>query len=139
MRINAFSRLNVQRHEFDGEIKVLKDTLESYKDAESLVDENMEKEGIMLRMGEAFTPVDEDKAKDVIAKLQDEVQEQLRERVAKLDDVDLEMKKLKGVLYAIFSTNIHLEEDWRSNNRVRVSHTFLCRRKQSNPHGLRRV
>merc|ERR1711920_685777 len=89
-RINVFSRLNLRYDDLDEEIKSLKKSVQQYKDATEEIEGCMESDGIMLKVGEAYTLVEEDTAGRLSAKT-DEIEE-----------VKTEMDKLKKLLYSKF-------------------------------------
>uniref|UniRef100_A0A7S4PTB7 Prefoldin subunit 4 n=1 Tax=Alexandrium monilatum TaxID=311494 RepID=A0A7S4PTB7_9DINO len=109
-RINAFSRLNLRYDELDEEIKELKKSIQTYKDATEEIEGCMEDNGIALRIGEAFTPVEEDAAIEKLSKLTEQSEVRLTECTNEIEDVKTRMDVLKKVLYSKFGTSINLEK-----------------------------
>mmetsp|Transcript_88959 Transcript_88959/g.207042 ORF Transcript_88959/g.207042 Transcript_88959/m.207042 type:complete len:126 (-) Transcript_88959:93-470(-) len=109
-RINAFSRLNLRFDELDEEIKGLKKQVQTYKDAADEIDGCMETDSTMMRIGEAFMPVDEDTATEKLNKLAAQAEERLSGCTDEIEDVKSQMDSLKKVLYQKFGTSINLEK-----------------------------
>mmetsp|Transcript_1114 Transcript_1114/g.2306 ORF Transcript_1114/g.2306 Transcript_1114/m.2306 type:complete len:127 (+) Transcript_1114:50-430(+) len=109
-RINAFSRLNLRYDELDEEIGVLKKNIQTYKDATEEIEGCMESDGVVLKLGEAFTPVDEDVALEKLGKLMEEAEARLVEATNEVEEVKTRMDELKKVLYSKFGTSINLEK-----------------------------
>ena len=57
-RINKFSRLNMRFDELDEEITTMKSEIQAFKDAVEEVEGCMEADGILMKIGEAYTSVD---------------------------------------------------------------------------------
>merc|ERR1712151_200953 len=107
MRINKFSRLNLRYDDLDEEITRLKKNAQTYKDATEEIESCMELDGgIMMRVGEAFTPVEEDSATEHLSKLLEQVEAQLSEKTDEIEEVKTEMDALKKVLYSKFGNSI---------------------------------
>merc|ERR1719262_1659219 len=97
-RINQFSRLNLRYEDLDEEITKLKKQVQTYKDANEEIEGCMELDGgILMKVGEAFTPFEEDSALDNLNKLTDEIEQ-----------VKTDMDALKKVLYSKFGNSINL-------------------------------
>mmetsp|Transcript_112492 Transcript_112492/g.223557 ORF Transcript_112492/g.223557 Transcript_112492/m.223557 type:complete len:126 (+) Transcript_112492:61-438(+) len=109
-RINAFSRLNLRYDELDEEITSLKKNAQTYRDATEEIEGCMEDDGIMLRIGEAFTPAEEDFAVGKLTKLAEQAESRLTECTDEIEDVKSRMEKLKKVLYSKFGSSINLEK-----------------------------
>mmetsp|Transcript_67401 Transcript_67401/g.179498 ORF Transcript_67401/g.179498 Transcript_67401/m.179498 type:complete len:126 (-) Transcript_67401:108-485(-) len=109
-RINAFSRLNLQYDELDEEIKGLKTSIQVYKDATEEIEGCMEDDGVKLKIGESFTPADEDTAVEKLARLAEESEARLGVCTNEIEDVKARMDELKKVLYSKFGTSINLEK-----------------------------
>eukprot|EP00747_Dinoflagellata_sp_TGD_P164445 gnl/TRDRNA2_/TRDRNA2_184398_c0_seq1.p1 gnl/TRDRNA2_/TRDRNA2_184398_c0~~gnl/TRDRNA2_/TRDRNA2_184398_c0_seq1.p1 ORF type:complete len:128 (-),score=59.30 gnl/TRDRNA2_/TRDRNA2_184398_c0_seq1:106-489(-) len=109
-RINQFSRANLRYEELDEEIESLKKKVQEYKDAMEEVEGCMEEEGILLKIGEAFTPVEDDEATERLSKMIDESEERLREATGEIEVVKTQLDSLKKLLYAKFGTSINLEK-----------------------------
>eukprot|EP00928_Gymnodinium_smaydae_P067964 TRINITY_DN509_c0_g1_i1.p1 TRINITY_DN509_c0_g1~~TRINITY_DN509_c0_g1_i1.p1 ORF type:complete len:150 (-),score=49.45 TRINITY_DN509_c0_g1_i1:255-641(-) len=109
-RINDFSRLNLRYDDLDEEIKTLKATVQSYKDATEEIEGCMETDGIMVRIGEAWTTVDEDVATEKLARLIDDAEKRLSEVTDEIEQVKTDMDALKKVLYSKFGSSINLEK-----------------------------
>mmetsp|Transcript_70297 Transcript_70297/g.121826 ORF Transcript_70297/g.121826 Transcript_70297/m.121826 type:complete len:127 (+) Transcript_70297:84-464(+) len=109
-RINRFSRLNLRYDELDEEIKSLKKSIQTYKDATEEVEGCMEMDGLMLKVGEAYTPVEEDSVTEHLSKLAEQAESKLTESVDEIEAVKTEMGDLKKVLYGKFGTSINLEK-----------------------------
>eukprot|EP00933_Yihiella_yeosuensis_P026248 TRINITY_DN2036_c0_g3_i2.p2 TRINITY_DN2036_c0_g3~~TRINITY_DN2036_c0_g3_i2.p2 ORF type:complete len:127 (-),score=39.49 TRINITY_DN2036_c0_g3_i2:66-446(-) len=109
-RINRFSRLNARYDDLDLEIVELKKQVQTYKDATEEIEGCMEDEGICLKIGEAFTPVDEDAAVEKLAKLIEQSEARLSECSDEAEEVKNELDTLKKALYAKFGTSINLEK-----------------------------
>mmetsp|Transcript_99204 Transcript_99204/g.289505 ORF Transcript_99204/g.289505 Transcript_99204/m.289505 type:complete len:127 (-) Transcript_99204:83-463(-) len=109
-RINAFSRLNLRYDELDEEIGSLKKNIQTYKDATEEIEGCMESDGVVLKLGEAFTPVDEDVALEKLGKLMEESEARLAECTNEVEEVKTRMDELKKVLYSKFGTSINLEK-----------------------------
>lgn len=110
VRINRFSRLNLRYDELDEEIKSLKKSIQTYKDATEEVEGCMEMDGLMLKVGEAYTPVEEDAVTDHLSKLTEQDEARLTECIDEIETVKTEMGELKKVLYAKFGSSINLEK-----------------------------
>merc|ERR1711904_750772 len=78
-RINQFSRCNLLYDQLDEEIKALKKTIQTYKDATEEVEACMEMDGLMLKVGEAYTPMDEDAVGEHLSKLSEQAEARLSE------------------------------------------------------------
>ena len=109
MKINQFSRLNMNYHNLKQEIKALKDELENLIDAGSAIEEAMG-DPLKLFIGEALIDVDETTAEGYHEKLTEEKQEDLEALNDKLEEIESEMNVLKSFLYARFGKNINLDE-----------------------------
>lgn len=68
-RINKFSRLNMRFDELDEEITTMKSEIQAFKDAVEEVEGCMEADGILMKIGEAYTSVDEDSVTDAEVKV----------------------------------------------------------------------
>ncbi|CAE8658206.1 unnamed protein product [Polarella glacialis] len=110
IRINKFSRLNLGYDDLDEEIKALKKSVQTYKDARDEIDACMEDEGILLKIGEAFTPVDEDSVGEKLGKLIDQAEARLSEATDDIEKVKTDLDALKKVLYSKFGNSINLEK-----------------------------
>eukprot|EP00930_Biecheleria_cincta_P099359 TRINITY_DN90998_c0_g1_i1.p1 TRINITY_DN90998_c0_g1~~TRINITY_DN90998_c0_g1_i1.p1 ORF type:complete len:146 (-),score=36.58 TRINITY_DN90998_c0_g1_i1:177-557(-) len=110
MRINTFSRLNLRYEDLDQDITEIKKKVQTYKDATEEIEGCMEDEGIMLKIGEAYTPIDEDTATEKLAKLIETSEAQLTEKTEEIEKTKEELDALKKVLYAKFGTSINLEK-----------------------------
>jgi len=108
-RINKFSRLNLRYDDLDEEITKLKKTVQSYKDATEEIEGCMETDGIM-RIGEAFTPVEEDTALEKLQQMREKWEARLSECTDEIEDVKTKMDALKKILYAKFQDSINLEK-----------------------------
>eukprot|EP00928_Gymnodinium_smaydae_P067965 TRINITY_DN509_c0_g2_i1.p1 TRINITY_DN509_c0_g2~~TRINITY_DN509_c0_g2_i1.p1 ORF type:complete len:129 (-),score=50.52 TRINITY_DN509_c0_g2_i1:68-454(-) len=109
-RINDFSRLNLRYDDLDEEIKTLKATVQSYKDATEEIEGCMETDGIMVKIGEAWTTVDEDVATEKLSKLIDDAEKRLSEVTDEIEQVKTDMDALKKMLYSKFGSSINLEK-----------------------------
>ena len=100
----------MQAHDLRGQVKKLKDELDSLQDATQLVEESFG-EGLKLFIGETLIDVDEDTANQYLEKVTDQKQEELETAKDTLEEVESEMKNLKSFLYARFGNSINLEEE----------------------------
>ena len=100
----------MQAHDLRGQVKKLKDELDSLQDATQLVEESFG-EGLKLFIGETLIDVDEDTANQYLEKVTDQKQEELETAKDTLEELESEMKNLKSFLYARFGNSINLEEE----------------------------
>ncbi|CAE7669216.1 pfd-4 [Symbiodinium necroappetens] len=70
----------------------------------------MEDNGIMVKLGEVFTPVDEDSVLEKLANLIEKSEAALSQKSDEIETVRGELDSLKKVLYAKFGTSINLEK-----------------------------
>mmetsp|Transcript_25658 Transcript_25658/g.72510 ORF Transcript_25658/g.72510 Transcript_25658/m.72510 type:complete len:129 (+) Transcript_25658:39-425(+) len=110
LRINQFSRLNLRYDELDEEIRRLKKEVQTCKDATEEIEACMESDGIFLKVGEAYTAVDEDSALEKLSKLMEDAEARYSECTDEIEQVKTDMDKLKKKLYAKFGTSINLEK-----------------------------
>merc|ERR1711920_657040 len=96
------SRLNLRYDDLDAEITKLKAEVQTYKDATEEIEGCMEDDGICIKVGEAFTNVDEDTATEKLNKLADKAEASLKQSLEEIEKVKDEMDKVKKVLYAKF-------------------------------------
>eukprot|EP00931_Biecheleriopsis_adriatica_P088463 TRINITY_DN62775_c0_g1_i1.p1 TRINITY_DN62775_c0_g1~~TRINITY_DN62775_c0_g1_i1.p1 ORF type:complete len:127 (-),score=43.79 TRINITY_DN62775_c0_g1_i1:114-494(-) len=109
-RINQFSRLNLRYDDLDEEITNLKKEVQTFKDATEEIEGCMEDEGIMVKVGEAYTPVDEDSVTEKLAKMMEQAEATLKEKTEEIEGVKSELDALKKVLYSKFGSSINLEK-----------------------------
>mmetsp|Transcript_56340 Transcript_56340/g.116380 ORF Transcript_56340/g.116380 Transcript_56340/m.116380 type:complete len:127 (+) Transcript_56340:172-552(+) len=109
-RINRFSRLNLRYDDLDEEIAKIKKDVQTYKDATEEIEGCMEDNGIMVKLGEVFTPVDEDSVLEKLANLIEKSEAALSQKSDEIETVRGELDSLKKVLYAKFGTSINLEK-----------------------------
>mmetsp|Transcript_9603 Transcript_9603/g.17837 ORF Transcript_9603/g.17837 Transcript_9603/m.17837 type:complete len:127 (+) Transcript_9603:73-453(+) len=109
-RINRFSRLNLVYDDLDEEITRIKKEVQTYKDAAEEIEGCMEDNGIMMKIGEAYTPVDEDSVLEKMAKLIETSEATLSAKSDEIEKVRGELDSLKKVLYAKFGSSINLEK-----------------------------
>jgi len=100
----------MQAHDLRGQVKKLKDELDSLQDATQLVEESFG-EGLKLFIGETLIDVDEDTANEYLEKVTNQKQEDLETAKDTLEELESEMKNLKSFLYARFGNSINLEEE----------------------------
>lgn len=100
----------MQAHDLRGQVKKLKDELDSLQDATQLVEESFG-EGLKLFIGETLIDVDEDTANEYLEKVTNQKQEELETAKDTLEELESEMKNLKSFLYARFGNSINLEEE----------------------------
>ena len=100
----------MQSHDVRREVKRLKDELDALQDAQQLIEESFG-EGLKLFIGEALVDVDEEAAQNYQEKLSEKKQEELENAKDRLEEIESEMKDLKGFLYARFGNSINLEEE----------------------------
>ena len=100
----------MRAHDLRGQIKRLKDELDALQDAQQLIEESFG-EGLKLFIGEALVDVDEETAQSYQERLSEEKQTQLEQAKDTLEELESEMKTLKGFLYARFGNSINLEEE----------------------------
>mmetsp|Transcript_26664 Transcript_26664/g.41528 ORF Transcript_26664/g.41528 Transcript_26664/m.41528 type:complete len:126 (-) Transcript_26664:37-414(-) len=108
--INKFSRFNLRYDELDDEIQNLKKSIQTYKDALEEVEGCMEMDGLMLKVGEVYTPVEEDDVTEHLGKLKEQSEARLGECTEEIETCRNEMDALKKVLYAKFGSSINLEK-----------------------------
>merc|ERR1711976_961309 len=101
----GFSRLNLRYDDLDEEIKALKKSVQQYKDAVEEVEGCMEDNGLLMRIGEAWTPVEEDTVMEKLNKLTEEAESRLSEATEEIETVKGDLDALKKVLYAKFGTS----------------------------------
>ncbi|CAE7351984.1 AIP3 [Symbiodinium sp. CCMP2592] len=109
-RINRFSRLNLRYDDLDEEIAKIKKDVQTYKDASEEIEGCMEDNGIMVKLGEVFTPVDEDSVLEKLTNLIEKSEAALSQKSDEIETVRGELDSLKKVLYAKFGTSINLEK-----------------------------
>mmetsp|Transcript_61575 Transcript_61575/g.200951 ORF Transcript_61575/g.200951 Transcript_61575/m.200951 type:complete len:127 (+) Transcript_61575:87-467(+) len=107
--INRFSRLNLKYEELDFELVQLKKDVQTYKDATEEVEGCMEEDGIRYRVGEAYMCMAEDRVTEKLAKLIEEADSKLTTKTDEIEEVKIEMDKLKKLLYSKFKNSINLE------------------------------
>mmetsp|Transcript_113059 Transcript_113059/g.243557 ORF Transcript_113059/g.243557 Transcript_113059/m.243557 type:complete len:141 (+) Transcript_113059:126-548(+) len=110
-RINQFSRLNMKFDELEEEISTLKKNIQTYKDATEEIEACMELEdGILCRIGEAYTPADEDAVTAQLDGMREKAEARLIACADEIESTKTDMDALKKVLYAKFGSNINLEK-----------------------------
>mmetsp|Transcript_89581 Transcript_89581/g.109624 ORF Transcript_89581/g.109624 Transcript_89581/m.109624 type:complete len:127 (-) Transcript_89581:102-482(-) len=109
-RINRFSRLNMKFDELDEEIAAMKTEVQAFKDAVDEIEGCMEADGILLKIGEAYTSVDEDSVTEKLTKLIDESEASLSQKSDEIEQVKSELDSLKKLLYGKFGSSINLEK-----------------------------
>merc|ERR1740129_2578753 len=90
-RINRFSRLNLRYDDLDEQIKNLKKDVQTYTDATEEIEGCMESDGVMIKIGEAYSKIDEDSAVERLAKLSEQAETSLREKTDEIEKVKEEM------------------------------------------------
>merc|ERR1719217_996983 len=101
--INKFSRMNLKFDDLEEEISKLKKQIQTYKDAVEEI------EGCMVKIGEVFTPQDEDTVTEKLNKMMDDAEKRLGEATEEIEEVKTNMDGMKKTLYAKFGSNINLE------------------------------
>jgi hypothetical protein len=76
MKINTFSRLNMNAAELRGDIKKMKEDIDALDDAQQLIEESFG-EQLKLFIGEAMVSVDEDTATQYQEKMVEAKQDEL--------------------------------------------------------------
>lgn len=109
-RINKFSRLNMRFDELDEEITTMKSEIQAFKDAVEEVEGCMEADGILMKIGEAYTSVDEDSVTEKLTRLIDDSEASLSKKSDEIEHVKTELDSLKKLLYGKFGTSINLEK-----------------------------
>ena len=110
-KINAFSKANLKYHDLKQDITKLKEDMDNFVDAVGAIDETLGEDGALkLFLGEAMVAVDDEAATAYVEQLQEEKQNELDEKLEKLDEMEVEMRDLKSYLYAKFGSSINLEE-----------------------------
>ncbi|CAJ1445002.1 unnamed protein product, partial [Effrenium voratum] len=109
-RINKFSRLNMKYDELDEEITTMKSEVQNYKDAVEEIEGCMEENGVMMKVGEAYTLVEEDTVLEKLQKLVEDSEASLSQKSDEIEKVKGDLDALKKVLYAKFGTSINLEK-----------------------------
>ncbi|CAE7873653.1 AIP3 [Symbiodinium microadriaticum] len=94
-RINRFSRLNLRYDDLDEEIAKIKKDVQTYKDATEEIEGCMEDNGIMVKLGEVFTPVDEDSVLEKLANLVEKSEAALSQKSDEIETVRGELDSLK--------------------------------------------
>ncbi|CAE7746976.1 pfd-4 [Symbiodinium sp. CCMP2456] len=88
----------------------MKKDVQTYKDATEEIEGCMEDSGIMVKLGEVFTPVDEDSVLEKLANLIEKSEAALSQKSDEIETVRGELDSLKKVLYSKFGTSINLEK-----------------------------
>ncbi|CAE7031304.1 pfd-4 [Symbiodinium natans] len=70
----------------------------------------MEDNGIIVKIGEAYTPVDEDSVLEKLTNLIEKSEAALSQKSDEIETVRGELDSLKKVLYAKFGSSINLEK-----------------------------
>ncbi|CAE7722575.1 fam151a, partial [Symbiodinium pilosum] len=96
--------------DLDEEITKIKKEVQTYKDATEEIEGCMEDNGIMVKIGEAYTPVDEDTVLEKLATLVETSEAALSQKSDEIEAVRGELDSLKKVLYAKFGSSINLEK-----------------------------
>lgn len=109
-RINKFSRLNMKYDELDEDIVFIKKEVQAFKDAAEEIEGCMEEDGIMMKVGEAYTTVDEDAVLEKLNKQIADSETSLSQKSDEIETVKTELDALKKVLYAKFGSSINLEK-----------------------------
>lgn len=109
-RINKFSRLNMKYDELDEEITTMKTEVQNFKDAVEEIEGCMEADGILMKVGEAYTSVEEDAVMEKLSKLIDESEASLSKKSDEIESVKSELDSLKKLLYGKFGSSINLEK-----------------------------
>ncbi|CAK8996010.1 unnamed protein product, partial [Durusdinium trenchii] len=109
-RINKFSRLNMKYEELDEEIVSMKSEVQAFKDAAEEIEGCMEENGIMMKVGEAYTLVDEDSVLEKLNKQIADSEASLSQKSDEIESVKSELDALKKVLYGKFGSSINLEK-----------------------------
>merc|ERR1712183_1170632 len=100
--INKFSRMNIRYDDLEAEIQVLKKNIQEYKDAQEEIDGCMEDNGIFFKVGECFTPADEDVVGDRLGRMREEAEESLRRKADDIEGTKVKLDALKKLLYGKF-------------------------------------
>lgn len=106
-RINKFSRLNMRFDELDEEITTMKSEIQAFKDAVEEVEGCMEADGILMKIGEAYTSVDEDSVTEKLTRLIDDSEASLSKKSDEIEHVKTELDSLKKLLYGKFGGKRH--------------------------------
>lgn len=121
-RINQFSRLwdalknshlgarNMKFDELDEEISSMKVEVQAFKDAAEEIEGCMEENGIMMKVGEAYTLVEEDAVMEKLGKQIADSEAALSRKSDEIESVKTELDALKKLLYSKFGTSINLEK-----------------------------
>jgi len=110
-KINAFSKLNMKYSDMKEDIKLLKEAMDNFVDAAGAIEETFGEDGaLMLFLGEAMVTVNEEAANAYVEQLTEEKQNELDEKMEKLEEMEGQMRDLKSYLYARFGSSINLEE-----------------------------
>ncbi|KAK2959322.1 putative prefoldin subunit 4 [Blattamonas nauphoetae] len=114
-QICRFSQLNNQYHDLGDRIEFLQKLIQQENDSLLPIDDfellGEEGESVRCLVGEIFSHVTVDEAKERVNRKLREDTAQLHEYTSKRDEVQREMASLKGTLYAKFKNTINLEED----------------------------
>ena len=108
-RINRFSLLNKNFHEFEEEVKSLEEKLHSFEDALDEIELAAE-DSATIMIGESFVTLTESQALDRLNNLKAECMAKLEKAKENIDSHGKEMDELKGSLYAKFGKLINLDE-----------------------------
>lgn len=108
-RINRFSLLNKNFHEFEEEVKSLEEKLHSFEDALDEIELAAE-DSATIMIGESFVTLTESQALDRLNVLKAECIAKLEKAKENIESHGKEMDELKGSLYAKFGKLINLDE-----------------------------
>ncbi|KAJ1494133.1 hypothetical protein T484DRAFT_1928001 [Baffinella frigidus] len=110
--INAFSRLNVNLHDLQDDLKEKKDILVNLQDASNevmmILDDT---QPVKMAVGEAYADVSQEEATERIDAMVEETEEAVALLESQVKGVQEKMRELKGRLSLKFGSNINLEED----------------------------
>lgn len=109
-KINRFSLLNMEWHDYERELKQEEEKVSAYQDALDEL-ELLCEPTVRILVGESFVESSEEDAIQRVEKLLSEKRQSAATIQEKMSDMEHEMKSLKSYLYARFGSNINLEED----------------------------
>lgn len=107
--INEFSRLHQKNKNIDGELRILNEKIANTKDASSRCDE-LFGDNTKIMIGETFVEVPEEKAKELITKLEEKLNKEKKDFEEMQDINKKRLNELKILLYAKFKDSINLDE-----------------------------
>ncbi|KAF9780792.1 Prefoldin subunit 4 [Thelephora terrestris] len=109
-RINTFSKLNSRVRSLFEKLQEVKQEKEALDDLSVELELGDEDELVMYKIGESFLHVPHNRALKRVEKDKSSLESQISDLSGRIGECEMEMQKLKTVLYAKFGNAINLDE-----------------------------